>query len=223
MKKWNISKYYLIFITFSFFVNVYAGEPINIKENCKQQYDHMQFIKNFLYKFDGNLLKIDEGKVTYIERKLTTFRDHDLAKDVRSAAFKDIFYDPDYIQWSVQSEARKLLSLINDFEKLENIYGADELNFHHLIENDGSKKKELGSAYRRIRIALNIADDTYEFLSNLEEAVQRADAIGSEDIFARSLPLRDREQYGFEMSFLRHSAMALPQCWVDELEMSTKR
>ena len=198
-----------------------ASEPLNIKTFCEIEYEHLRALKDFLYRFNGNLPKIDDGKIAYIKRKMATYENWQLARNVRDAAFGDIFYDPDYIQWSIQADAKKLLNLIINFEKTENNFGKDELNFKALIEMNGRNKKQHQVSYQRIGKALEIADKTYRFIPDLESAIVRAEYIKREDIFAKSLKLDNPKSHGFEMAFFRGSAMDLPICWVRALELST--
>ena len=215
---------YIIALSTFLSASIAHSDPLfNIKKECEFSYHRIQSLKDFLYKFDGNLTPIGEDKIKYIKRKKITWQDRKLPENVRSSAFKDIFYDPDNIQWTIQSEAKDLIKAINNFESLENTSGKDEINFNYLIQLDKTKKVELRAAYQRLAKALEIINGTYVFISNLEEAVQRAETIQREDIFARALPLSDRVQYGFELAFFRGSASDLLGCWINQLVVSTWR
>ena len=200
-----------------------AEERKNIKETCAFGYKNLQALKDFLYRFDGNLSKIDEGKVEYIKRKLRVYEDWSRSEEVRRSAFKDIFYDPDYIKWTAKNKASNLLKLINEFDKLEALFGKDEVNFRHLIEGNAEKKYEIKAAYQRISHALEVSDESNKFLFDLNELVQRAEVLGREDIFKNSLKLNDSFQYGYEMGFLRNAAFTLPQCWITTLGFSYRQ
>lgn len=197
-----------------------AEERENIKETCAIGYKNWQELKDFLYRFDGNLSKIDEGKIEYINRKLRVYEDRSRSEEVRRSALKDIFYDPDYLKWTAKNKASNLLKLINEFDKLEILFGEDEVNFRYLIEGNVEKKNEIRAAYQRISDALEVSDEANKFLFDLNELVQRAEVLGREDIFKDSLKLDDSWQYGYEMGFLRNAALTLPRCWITILTFS---
>jgi hypothetical protein len=81
---------------------------------CKSNYEEFsEDALQALYKFDGNLPKISDSKIKRLQFVKNEWGDHKNSKAYRHKLFDEEMYpDPDYWQWKIQVETKKLISRI---------------------------------------------------------------------------------------------------------------
>jgi hypothetical protein len=165
-----------------------ASGEFYLERTCQSNDERMRSLLQYLYKIDGNLRELNESKVKrikFLESNLRKTRD----RAQYSISFRELYNDPDWYQYKIQSEARGLISKVeeaaktrswNDFkarveEQLSDI-GTNSINY-----------KISSSATGVMQSYIRLGQEIRGFFKTLEDSEQRLSELGEWSRLSRSL------------------------------------
>jgi hypothetical protein len=161
----------------------------------------------FLYKFEGNLPKINPNKIKRLDFLIDQYRSLTTPENPRRQAFKELWSDPDYWQYKLSLDANILIARLENINKYHNW----ERNKAQLIATLNKKAKPYDNIFYSMRDFFDTHRRTESFFNDLEESVAKLKELNQVERVAKSLP-QDPEEYGFQIGLLRSSTSSLLTC-----------
>ncbi len=187
-------------------------------EDCASQYANIdKGILQFLYKVDGNLGDINKSKIKRIDYLKQVFRDYKKTKDERRKAFSELWSDPDYWQYKVQSGSRALIEKY-EFVNKNSGWVVFKKDVDKLVSQNNSKGGNwfgLGS----MQAMRKLDSETRDFFEVLDQAERRLEQLRESDRFRKFLGV-DKEKQGAETAYYKGFAGWLLGCQIDYLEFA---
>ena len=161
----------------------------------------------FLYKFEGNLPKINPNKIKRLDFLIDQYHSLITAENTRRQAFKELWSDPDYWQYKLSLDANILIARLENINKYHNW----DRNKTQVIEILNKKAKPYENIFYSMRDFFDTYRRTESFFQDLEESVVKLKELNQIERFAKSVP-QDPQEYGFQIGLLRSSTSSLITC-----------
>ena len=171
------------------------------------QGESVEELLQFLYKFEGNLPKINPNKIKRLDFLIDQYESHITEKNTRRQAFKELWGDPDYWQYKLSKDANFLIARLESVKKYQNWNRSKA----QVIDALNKRAKPFDNIFYSMRNFFDIYRNTESFFQDLEQSVGKLRELNQSERFIKSLP-QDPHEYGFQIGLLRSSTRFLLTC-----------
>lgn len=184
-------------------------------EQCTRDYKQIDDFLQYLYRVDGNLKELNQSKVKRIEHLETVFKDYKASKPQRSAAFNELYTDPDWYVYKLQKNTQKL---IGQLEALKKDYSWPA--FKRLATQQADRQitafAVAPSATRSMEVTVELIYTAADFFSERTEIKDRLEVLGASSRLSRAFSA-DPQQDSFEARLNFYFLSRLMGCQTDFL------
>jgi hypothetical protein len=184
-------------------------------EQCTRKYSQIDNFLQYLYKANGNLKDLNSYKIKRIDYLEGVFADNRTSKAQRSAAFNELYNDPDWWVYKLQKGSKKLIVQLESLKKDSNWDTfkklATQQAARQITENLYSP-----SATRSMHATIELIKTSADFFAERTEIKDRLDALGASDRLSRAFS-NDPQQDSFESKFYFFLTTELIGCQIDFL------
>ena len=183
---------------------------------CVDDYKDINDFLQYLYRADGNLKELNPSKIKRIEYLESVFEDYRTPKTQRSAAFKELYDDPDWWVFKLQRNSKKL---IGQLEVLKKDWNWE--TFKNLAAQQANRQINANffnpSATRSMEKTVEVIKETADYFKELDEIKDRLDALGASSRLSRAFS-DDPMQHGEASRRHFYLPIRLMKCQINFLE-----
>jgi hypothetical protein len=192
-----------------------------LDEACTIHYKNIDDFLQYLYRVDGNLTEINPSKIKRIQHLEKVFGDYRSPNTQRSAAFDELFSDPDWWVYKLQRNSRKLIAQLEAIKKDSSWVAFKKLATQQALRQI-TENYFTPSATRSMESMVQLIYSTADFFQERIEIKDRLEALGASSRLSRAFATdikRDALESGMHFYLPKH----LMTCQIDFLASRLNR
>ena len=216
----NLKKIFTgLVLTFLFAAHQAQATSIDVDkmrdEQCTGNYKQIDNFLQYLYRADGNLKDLNSSKIKRIEHLESVFQDYKTSKPQRSAAFNELYNDPDWWVFKLQRNSKKLIGQLESLKKDMSWEAYKKLATQQAV-GQITTNFFAPSATRSMEKTVELIYTTADFFAERTEIKDRLEALGASSRLNRVFS-DDPQLDGFESRLFFSLPSHLIKCQIEYL------